>query len=29
VLDVDSTQYAAFDNTDAQWLEKICKLVYR
>ncbi|HMM12103.1 MAG TPA: GAF domain-containing protein [Bacteroidales bacterium] len=28
VLDVDSTQHAAFDQTDAEWLEKICALVY-
>jgi len=29
VLDVDSTQHAAFDETDALWLEKICTLVYQ
>jgi GAF domain-containing protein len=29
VLDVDSTQHAAFDSTDAEWLEKICALVYQ
>lgn len=29
VLDVDSTRHAAFDSTDALWLEKICALVYR
>ncbi|MBK9292106.1 MAG: GAF domain-containing protein [Bacteroidetes bacterium] len=28
VLDVDSTLHAAFDETDAQWLEKIVALVY-
>lgn len=28
VLDVDSTVHAAFDSTDAEWLEKICSLVY-
>lgn len=29
VLDVDSTQHAAFDSTDVAWLEKICALVYQ
>lgn len=28
VLDVDSTQHAAFDIIDAEWLEKICSLVH-
>jgi len=28
VLDVDSKEPAAFDQTDAEWLEKILKLVY-
>ena len=27
VLDIDSTTPAAFDDTDALWLEKICGLV--
>ncbi len=29
VLDVDSTQVNAFDDTDALWLEKILKLIYK
>lgn len=29
VLDVDSTQHAAFDQIDAEWLQKICALVYQ
>jgi L-methionine (R)-S-oxide reductase len=29
VLDVDSKEKAAFDQTDARWLEKILELVYR
>jgi len=28
VLDVDSKDKAVFDDTDAQWLEKILKLIY-
>jgi len=28
VLDVDSNQKAAFDETDAKWLEEILKLIY-
>lgn len=28
VLDVDSKEKAAFDETDARWLEKILKLIY-
>ncbi|NLH52881.1 MAG: GAF domain-containing protein [Bacteroidales bacterium] len=28
VLDVDSTSYAAFDEVDAAWLEKIVALIY-
>jgi GAF domain-containing protein len=28
VLDVDSTDFAAFDQTDAENLEKICRLIY-
>lgn len=28
VLDVDSSQKAAFDDVDARWLEKILKLIY-
>lgn len=28
VIDVDSTQHAAFDIIDAEWLEKICSLVH-
>lgn len=28
VLDVDSTSYAAFDEVDALWLEKIVALIY-
>jgi GAF domain-containing protein len=28
VLDVDSTSLAAFDETDAEWLEKIVNLVH-
>ena len=28
VLDVDSNQVAAFDNTDAEWLEKILSLIF-
>lgn len=28
VLDVDSVEFANFDQTDAEYLEKICKLIY-
>ena len=28
VLDIDSTIFANFDQTDAEYLEKICRLVY-
>ena len=28
VLDVDSSEKAAFSETDARWLEKILELVY-
>ncbi len=28
VLDIDSSQKAAFDEVDAKWLEKILKLIY-
>lgn len=28
VLDIDSSAYSSFDNTDAEWLERIVKLVY-
>lgn len=27
VLDLDSTEFSAFDETDKIWLEKICKLI--
>jgi len=27
VLDVDSKDYAAFDETDKEWLEKIAELI--
>ena len=29
VLDVDSKEIAAFDETDARWLEKILELIYK
>ncbi len=28
VLDIDSKEFGAFDQTDAEWLEKICTLIH-